>query len=407
MVVLLHQATENCLAKQGIISNGFRRAGLYSWEPSAPDVSKLLPGTIFANQDSSEGSNFLSTNSEISATLPASTGQDICSTPDEHSNSMVTIPEMSTTVQVHNVEDFPTPSAGDSNFMVTIPVMSKTDQTPNGEDMSTPLSGDSNMMVSIPELSTSVQVPNDEDICTPSPPSHQHDTSDQFSFSYGEGDIGFLDDGSSQLELSVDFVDNDSSAFLETPDLNDSSTISSATPPRSIKCPKCARGIPETVIHIHLSLCSIQAPISSPPPPPKLSTIPELSLKDRQRQLNKFEMLMLSEETSEEFNKLFTERTVNLDEPLFKAWLVLKNASLPTEAQVLEKIIDDHTAKNIPKKKTNRKRQLPEGPARYDPSSSEWENILLEQAAKKKKVANPKPKKTSKKNPSGGRTNKK
>ena len=98
VVVLLHQATENCLAKQGIISNGFRRAGLYPWDPTAPDVSKLLPGTIFANQDSSEGSNFLSRNSEISATLLASTGQDICSTPDEHSNSMVTIPEMSTTV---------------------------------------------------------------------------------------------------------------------------------------------------------------------------------------------------------------------------------------------------------------------------------------------------------------------
>lgn len=378
VVVLLHQATENCLAKQGIISNGFRRAGLYPWDPTAPDVSKLLPGTIFANPDSSEGSNFMSTNPEMSATLPASPGQDICSTPDEHSNSMVTIPEMSTSVQVHNVEDIPSPSAGDANMMATIP-----------------------------ELSTSVQVPNDEDIYTPSPPSHQHDTSDQFSLSYGEGDIGFLDDGSSQLELSGNFVDNDSSAFLETPDLIDSSTFSNETPPKSIKCPKCARGIPETVIHIHMSLCSIQAPISSPPPPPKLFTIPELSLKDRQRQLDKFEMLMLSEETSEEFNKLFTERTVNLDEPLFKAWLVLKNASLPTEAQVLEKIIDDHTAKNIPKKKTNRKRQLPEGPARYDPSSSEWEIILLEQAAKKKKVANPKPKKASKKNPSGGRKHKK
>ena len=78
---------------------------------------------------------------------------------------------------------------------------------------------------------------------------------------------------------------------------------------------------------------------------------------------------MLSEETADEFNKLFNERIVNLEEPLFKAWLVLKNASLPTEAQVLEKIIEDHTAKNIPKRKTKRKRQLPEGPARYDPST--------------------------------------
>ena len=170
---------------------------------------------------------------------------------------MDNIPEMSTTVQVPNGEDFSTPSAGDSNFMVTIPVMSKTIQIPNGEDISTPLSGDSNIMVTIPEMSTSVQVPNDEDIFTPSPgdsnimaiipeisssSSHPHDTSDQFSFSYDEGDIGFLDDGSSQLELSGDFVDNDSSAMLETPDLNGSSTLSHVTPPRSKKCPKCAGG---------------------------------------------------------------------------------------------------------------------------------------------------------------------
>ena len=55
VVVLLHQATENCLAKDGIVSKGFKRSGLYPWNPSAPDVSKLLPGTIFAVQ--SEESN--------------------------------------------------------------------------------------------------------------------------------------------------------------------------------------------------------------------------------------------------------------------------------------------------------------------------------------------------------------
>ena len=110
--------------------------------------------------------------------------------------------------------------------------MSKTTPIPNGEDISTPLSGDSKIMVTISEMSKSVQVPNGEDIVTPSPgdsnimaiipeisfSKHPHETSDQFSFSYEEGDIGFLDDGSSQLELSGDFVDTDSSAMLETQD---------------------------------------------------------------------------------------------------------------------------------------------------------------------------------------------
>ena len=35
------------------------------------------------------------------------------------------------------------------------------------------------------------------------------------------GDIGFLDDDLSHLELSGDFVENDSSAMLETPDDSD------------------------------------------------------------------------------------------------------------------------------------------------------------------------------------------
>ena len=47
VVILLHEATENCLIKGQIIENGFKRAGLFPWDPSAPDVTKLLPGTVF------------------------------------------------------------------------------------------------------------------------------------------------------------------------------------------------------------------------------------------------------------------------------------------------------------------------------------------------------------------------
>ena len=103
--------------------------------------------------------------------------------------------------------------------------------------------------------------------------------------------------------------------------------------------------------------------------------------------MKKFEFLLLSEETADEFNKLFAERKLDIQEPLFQSWLILKNAFLPTEAQALKKVLGDHTASNVPKKKTNRKRNLPLGPARYDPSSPEWEEILLEQASKKKKTS--------------------
>ena len=65
----------------------------------------------------------------------------------------------------------------------------------------------------------------------------------------------------------------------------------------------------------------------------------------------------------------------------------------------MKKVLEDHTASNVPKKKTNRKRNLPIGPARYDPSSPEWEEILKDQAAKKRKenVTTTKPPKTTQK----------
>ena len=123
-------------------------------------------------------------------------------------------------------------------------------------------------------------------------------------------------------------------------------------------------------------------------PIPEIKTVPDFSLKDRGRQLQKFEMLLLSEETIDEFNQLFSERNLDAQEPLFQSWLILKNASLPTEDQALKKVLQDHTASNVSKKKTNRKRNLPLGPARYDPVSPEWEAILHEQAAKKPKAKN-------------------
>ena len=132
-------------------------------------------------------------------------------------------------------------------------------------------------------------------------------------------------------------------------------------------------------------------------PVTELKTVPNLSLKERDRQLHKFEMLLLSEETVEEFNQLFADTKLEIQEPLFQSWLILKNASLPTEDQALKKVLEDHTASNVPKKKTNRKRNLPIGPARYNPSSPEWEEILKDQAAKKNVTTKKPPKTTQKK----------
>ena len=114
-----------------------------------------------------------------------------------------------------------------------------------------------------------------------------------------------------------------------------------------------------------------------------MSSVLQFTLAERATQLNKYEVHLLTPEHVSEFNRDFTERNLDIMEPLFQVWLVLKNASLPTKSQALQEVIANHTATNIPKKKTARKRNLSDGPARYDISTPEWENILIEQASKK------------------------
>ena len=49
---------------------------------------------------------------------------------------------------------------------------------------------------------------------------------------------------------------------------------------------------------------------------------------------------------------------------------------------------------NVPKKKSQRKLNLPKGPARYDPSSPEWKIFLLEQLDKNKSKTSSKTKRS-------------
>ena len=115
IVVVLQQATENCLQKKGLIQNGFRRAGIYPYDPSAPDVSKLLPGQIFET-----ASSFPIPTTEMPVeTLPMDDIQD---------GASYTIPL--------GLSDSPTPGVSDSG--------------PSGDSLPTSLSSSS-----VPDLSIS------------------------------------------------------------------------------------------------------------------------------------------------------------------------------------------------------------------------------------------------------------
>ena len=413
VVVLLHQATENCLAKDGIVSKGFIHSGLYPWNPSAPDVSKLLPGTIFAVQSEESNSTPNAGDTTIMDTI-----SDISISPQSSSaGGSGSPPPVEATILTHEISSSAQSSSADGSnstpAIVNITMASNADKSTSAQCSTDGVCG---LTPSAWDMNSNHEIHSaDHHDATPSGTLDTSACSDQANCSYSLGDLGFLEDSPDHTQSLGEPLDIDAQMVP----CENSPVVQSTTPNNVVvaskKCPKCSKGIPETVLHIHISLCTSES-TPTPLPPPKLTTIPNLSLKERQRELAKFEMLMLSEESVLEFNNTFKERNISHEEPMFKAWLVLKNASLPTEAQVLQQVIEDHTATNVPKKKTTRKRNLPEGPARYDPSSPEWETILKEQASKKKKVTQPKPKpkptpkeipqKVSKKNPSGGKKSK-
>ena len=64
---VLYDATEDCLTNTTLIPNGFRRSGIFPWNPSAPDRTKLLPSSIYT----------ANTTPSCQELIPAISGPDI------------------------------------------------------------------------------------------------------------------------------------------------------------------------------------------------------------------------------------------------------------------------------------------------------------------------------------------
>ena len=81
------------------------------------------------------------------------------------------------------------------------------------------------------------------------------------------------------------------------------------------------------------------------------------------------------------------KKQYSVKEPLYSAWLNLKFASVGTEAEAINYVLNSKIAKNVPKRKTVRKDFRPKGPPRHDPTSAEWQSVLIEQQQKNQKSA--------------------
>ena len=92
-----------------------------------------------------------------------------------------------------------------------------------------------------------------------------------------------------------------------------------------------------------------------------------------------------------EFEEMLLKKEfLSVKDPLYRAWLNLKFAASGTETEAIDRLVASKVAKNVPKRKNERKEVQPSGPSRHDPISPEWVTILTKQQAKKKNIALPK-----------------
>ena len=368
IVALLHQATELCLDKPDLISNGFKRCGLYPWNVLAPDTSKLLPGTVF-----------------VTPTQPSPVTEPM-------------LPQIETTLEDESLQPDISPTQTSSpNFLPCLP---------SYDVVFTPQPQPDLQLDTSSEMECTGQLNN----------TTEFDSISVQSPSQSELNMGMLLDESSLLD-STEFTDG---SEIKTPQPSQPEANGAYWAGQTTNCPNCDRRILSKFYDMHTSTCK---PVGTPPtsypaapttPLPKptqskpaeatLVTVQEFTLDDRIIQLQKYEVLMLTPSQVLEFNSLFSAKKFDIGEPLYHCWLTHKLASIPTEAEALRRVLSNHTASQVPKRKAHRKQNLPVGEARYDPTSPEWVSILEEQENRKKvklpkKVVKSQPAKLTKQKP--------
>ena len=373
IVGLLRQATENTFSRPEIISSGFRRAGLFPWNTDAPDISKLLPGSVFVSDTSSQTAG---TSADIStATAVSSSTMVVSASSDPEVSSLDISPQTwdTSATYISSAADIFTAPLSPDVCVYSAP------------EPSLSTNSNSYMVMSVSSGLSSMESPVVSDILTLDEPAQEASLLDVSPSNPTSVDLSI---STYNAEDSPGDVLNDAMMVTQSDEIDTAATSST---PNILKCPSCSKRIPESVFHIHTIYCE---PVPSTTTiedndtamvDESLSSVPQFTLSDRLTMLNKFEVLLLSSEQISEFNQLFKDRKLGVKEPLFQSWLSLKIASVPCEAEALQIVLSKHTSSGVPKRKARRQTKLPEGPARYDPSSGEWREILVEQEENKSK----------------------
>ena len=110
--------------------------------------------------------------------------------------------------------------------------------------------------------------------------------------------------------------------------------------------------------------------------------LPDFTSEEMEEHLARFEVV-LDKQLVKKFQDLFSNKILDVNEPLYQAWLHLKFAALGSEHEAFDKVLASKAPKNIPKQKRKRNDHLPKGAARHNPLSKEFKEALLEQENKK------------------------
>ena len=360
VIGVLHTAVENCLDRTNLIQSGFKRAGIYPWDTSAPDRSKLNPSKVYTHTDSPQ-----SNPSSSEDTAPISS-ESASSTNSGLSSSSIDQPPAAIT-------------------FTSAELSSSTDLTVSSSSQL--LSFDPASFLSPEPSSSGYDVPADNGVPM---------------------EIECMVDLDTACDSIEDTFNREDTVTEDTSILSDisnfdpplSSTINPGLNNKTYICSGCKKRILKRFEDIHSPNCivTVQPSVRLNPVHDDVyvpSTLPVFSIEDRKSHLLKFEVLLLTPSQTEEFSKIF-QNGLKTEEPIYTSWLALKSASIPTEEEAIDSVLSAHTANKVPKRVTKRKMNVPDGAERYDPSSTAWVNILKETEAKKQKQADSKAAKKAK-----------
>ena len=113
---------------------------------------------------------------------------------------------------------------------------------------------------------------------------------------------------------------------------------------------------------------------ASATPSPTLSTVRTPTLSESELTLRQFQRFLLTDEQVAEFEDFFSKGLTD-PHPLFQSWLPLRKATIRTEEEAFDQVLLRTVRRGEPRKARKRRATGPEGPARNDPCSPEWEEI--------------------------------